>query len=256
MNTKVSIVTPSYNSGKYIEKTIQSVISQTYEDWEMIIIDDSSSDNSVDLIKEFCKKEKRIKLLVLDENVGSGRVRNLCIEKAEGRFIAFLDSDDYWSPNKLEKQVNYMIENDYSFTYTQYYEIEDATNQLKNLVKSPIKVNYKKILQNDYIGCLTAMYDTEKLGKRYMPEIRKRQDWVLWIRILKDIDWAYGIQEPLAYYRTGIKSLSNNKFKLLKHNYNVYKKELKFNHFTSAFYFVNFLIHYFTFKFLSVKKLD
>jgi len=252
----VSIITPSFNSKNYIGKTIESVISQEYQDWEMIIVDDFSTDDSVVFIEEYCEKDARIKLISLPENKGPGIVRNIAIKEAKGRYIAFLDSDDLWTPNKLQKQILFMEQGDLPFTYTQYYEFSDQTGKILSLVKSPRKVDYKKILKNGYIGCLTVIYDTEKLGKRYMPEIRKRQDWSLWINILSDIDYALGIQEPLAYYRVGNSSISQNKLTLIKHNFNVYRIQLKFSFIKSTLLMLNFLIHYFIFKKFGVKKIN
>lgn len=249
MKIEVSIITPSFNSEHYITDTIESVINQTFQNWEMIIVDDCSNDNSVAIIEEYCLKDSRIKLFRLDENLGSGKVRNICIEKASGRYLAFLDSDDYWAVDKLEKQISFMKANNFVFTYTQYFEFQSTTGQVKTLIKCPDKVTYSMILRDGgYLGCLTVVYDTNFFGKRKMPEIRKRQDWALWIKMLKEIDCAHGILEPLAYYRTGNTSLSKNKIKLVKHNFMVYRKELGMSFFESFYRMSIFLINYFLFK--------
>lgn len=250
----VSIITPVYNAEKYVSKCIDSVIGQTYSNWEHILVDDCSSDDSTRIINEFALKDNRVKLFRQDHNGGAGLARNRAIQESSGRFIAFLDCDDYWHHLKLEKQVNFMINNNYSFTYTDYYIIHKEEKQPKYRIKAPAKVNYNKMLDNDYIGCLTAIYDAKSLGKNYMPKIRKRQDWVLWLNILKKVDYAYCFQEPLAYYRVGDDSLSKNKFKLLKHNFNVYYRELKFTFLKSIIMMVNFLVHYFIYKAISKKK--
>ncbi len=253
--TKVSIITPSYNSSKYVEECINSVINQTFSDWEHILIDDCSKDGSVEIIKKYVKEDHRFKLIQLDKNSGAGIARNRGIELSSGRFVAFLDCDDYWHSQKLEKQIEFMINNNYAFTYTDYYIINKNEKNPQYQIKAPEKVNYKKMLNNDYIGCLTAIYDTNFLGKNYMPDIRKRQDWVLWINILEKVDYAYCFQEPLAYYRIGDESLSKNKLKLLKHNFNVYHKELKISFLVSALMMINFLFHYFKYKKTSKIKL-
>lgn len=249
MNPEVSIITPSYNSSGYIGTTIKSVLSQSFENWEMIIVDDASTDDSSEVIQQYSKIDSRIKLFVLDENVGSGNTRNVCIDKAKGRYLAFLDADDYWKPDKLEKQISFMKINKYHLTYTEYYEFNNETGNIETHIKSPKKVSRNMILMNGgFIGCLTVIYDTSFFGKRYMPKIRKRQDWATWIKMLKDIDFAYGIQEPLAYYRKGNSSLSQRKIYLLKHNFMVYRKELGMSLFKSVYYMTRFLIYHFFFK--------
>lgn len=254
MNNKVSIITPVYNSERFIADCIKSVQSQTYSDWEHILVDDCSSDLSASTIKEFSRYDKRIKYFKLSSNSGAGVARNAGIEYAKGRYIAFLDSDDFWREDKLEKQVGLIIQNSYAFVYSQYY-IVGNDNVPMSIVKSPKKVNFNKMLCNDYIGCLTVVYDSKVLGKQYMPTIRKRQDWVLWLKLLKKVDNAFCVQEPLAYYRVGNATLSKNKFKLIKHNFNVYYKQLDFPYVISFILMINFLIHYFYFKKTSIKKL-
>lgn len=251
----VSIITPVYNSEKFLANNIASVQAQTYTNWEHILVDDCSTDDSVKIIEEYASLDNRVKLIKLSKNSGAGVARNTAIEVAKGKFIAFLDADDYWHKDKLNKQIAYMLHHDCSFSYTQYYIVE-GKSEPKYLVQSPDIVSYKSILKNGYIGCLTAIYDAEKIGKHYMPVVRKRQDWLLWINILKKIGHAYGIQEPLAYYRVGNKSLSNNKFRLLKYNFNVYHKELGMSYAISVWRMGVFLIHYFYFKSFKIKKLN
>ncbi|MFD2724787.1 glycosyltransferase family 2 protein [Hyunsoonleella rubra] len=246
---KVSIITPSFNCQDYISKTIDSVLSQTYSNWEMIIVDDCSTDNSVEIIQNYCAKDKRIKLFISDKNMGSGRSRNKCLEKATGRYIAFLDSDDYWSNIKLERQIAFMEENSFNLTYSMYFEFDSDTGRLLTKVKVPKKVNFGMLLKNGgYMGCLTVIYDSYFFGKRDMPEIRKRQDWALWLKMLKEIDYAHGLQEPLAYYRLGNSSLSKSKLKLVKYNFSVYRKELRMSFLRSLYHMIVFLIHHFFYK--------
>ncbi|MEJ4087309.1 glycosyltransferase family 2 protein [Galbibacter orientalis] len=252
---EVSIITPVYNSSSFLKDNIESLQKQTFKNYEHILIDDCSSDSSVEMIENYAKIDNRIKLIRLDKNSGAGVARNTGIKAAIGRYISFLDADDYWHASKLERQIKFMSEMDCAFSYTQYYIVEGNEEKPSYIVKSPSKINYNDILKNCYVGCLTAMYDTQKIGKFYMPKIRKRQDWVLWIKILEKTNVAYGIQEPLAYYRVGNESLSNNKFKLIKYNFSVYHEVLKMGYLTSVYRMVLFLFHYFKFKTFSKKSL-
>lgn len=242
-NNIVSIITPTYNSSKYIEETIRSIINQTYTNWELLITDDCSSDNTLQIIEAFQAKDKRIKVFKLKTNSGAGVARNNSIRKASGKFIAFCDSDDKWLPNKLEKQINFLHKNNQPFTYSSY-KVIDESGIFKEVITCPKKVTFQKMLRNNYVGCLTAIYDSEKLGKMYMPEIRTRQDWVLWLNILKTIKTAKGITEPLAIYTDRSNSISSNKIKLLVSNWKVYKNELGYNSIMSTILTFNFLIFY------------
>ncbi|MFS4483530.1 glycosyltransferase family 2 protein [Hyunsoonleella sp. 2307UL5-6] len=253
---KVSIITAVYNASEHLQDCINSVLNQTYQNWEHILVDDCSSDNSIQVIKEYINKDSRIKLITQSLNKGAGHARNKAIKASSGRFIAFLDCDDYWSTEKLTKQIDSMIKYNYPFSCAHYYEFEDTNGNIDTLVKCPKKITYNMLLKNGgYVGCLTVVYDTKRFGKRYMPEIRKRQDWALWLKMLKEIDFAYGIQEPLAYYRRGNASLSKNKIKLIKHNFNVYKNELNMSYLESTYRMTMFLYYHFFLKPFSRKKL-
>ena len=219
----VSIITPLYNSEKYIKKTIKSVLNQSYKNWEIIIIDDFSKDKGKKIVKNYAKNYSKINLIELDENKGAAFARNKGIEVSKGRFIAFLDSDDFWHHDKLKKQVKFMLENNYYFTYTKYQLVDKKGNILNKNINIKNKLNYRKLLFTNYIGCLTAMYDTKKLGKVYMPLIRKRQDYALWLKILKKINYGYGLNETLAYYRIHNNSISSNKFELLRYQWKLYR---------------------------------
>ncbi|UBZ15863.1 glycosyltransferase [Flagellimonas marinaquae] len=251
----VSIVTPVFNSQKYISECISSVLDQTYKNWEHILVDDCSTDNSAHIIKGFAEKDNRIIYVKLSKNSGAGVARNKAIELAKGNYIAFLDSDDLWTPFKLEKQISFMKTNKHAFSYSDYYVINENFKTPLYLVKAPKKVDFKKMRRNDYIGCLTAIYDVSYFGKKYMPIIRKRQDWVLWLNLLKETDYAYCLNEPLAFYRIGNQSLSSSKFKLLKHNFNVYYIELGYSFVKSIYHIVVFLTFYFHYKLTSKKKI-
>jgi len=236
MNSLVSIITPSHKCENFISKTIDSVLSQTYRNWEMIIVDDCSPDNSNEIIEKYCKKDNRIKLIRLEKNSGPAVARNRAIKEANGRYIAFLDADDLWKPEKLEKQIKFMQTNDYELTYTNYATMSENGNSLNHTIFSPEKLNYKELLKANKIGCLTAIYDTEKIGKVYMPLIKKRQDYGLWLKILKKIDYAYNVNEVLSIYRVMNNSVSSNKIDLLKYNYALFREHEKFSVLRSLYY--------------------
>ena len=177
MKPTVSIITPCYNSEKFISETIVSIQKQTLKDWELVITDDCSTDSSVDIIKSFISTDNRINLYCLDTNMGPGAARNNSINKSKGRYIAFCDSDDQWKPLKLEMQVEFMKTHKLAFTYSSY-EIINEDGKLTGKVTPPPNLRFKDMLRNNYVGCLTAIYDSKIIGKHLMSEIRKRQDWV------------------------------------------------------------------------------
>jgi len=235
-NSLVSIITPSYNSEKLISQTIDSVINQTYKNWEMLIVDDLSTDNANVIIENYVQKDSRIKLIKLEKNSGAAVARNKAIKKASGRFIAFLDSDDLWYANKLEIQLKFMKQNDLSFTYSSYDLIDEKNTKIGTFKTKKI-INYEEMLKTCSVGCLTAIYDTHKLGKVYMPDILKRQDYGLWLKILKQMDAAQGVLEPLASYRILEKSLSSNKIKASYYQWKIYTKVEKLSFVKSIYYF-------------------
>lgn len=243
MNMKelVSIITPSYNSSKYIGKTIKSILSQTYTNWELIVIDDCSTDNSVEQLNIYADQDDRIKIISLEKNSGAAVARNTGIKYAQGRFIAFLDSDDTWDSNKLEKQIEFMLTNDYAFTYTAYHKVNEHGEYLST-VNIPERISYNELLKTCVIGCLTAMYDTETLGKITFPLIRKRQDFALWLKILKKVPFAYGLDEDLASYTVRNDSISANKFKAAQYNWYLYRKIENLSLIQSLYYFSHYMI--------------
>lgn len=232
----VSIVMPSYCSGRFISYAISSVINQTYENWEMIIVDDVSPDNSNDIINGYVKNDSRIKLICLVNNSGPAVARNRAIEEAKGRFVAFLDADDLWMPDKLEKQISFMQENDTALSYSSYELIDEAGNRLGFIKSPPEKLNYQDMLKENQIGCLTAIYDKKILGKCYMPLIRKRQDYGLWLSILKQIPNASKVQGVLAVYRVREDSISSGKLGLLKYNFKLFYNIEKMPFIKSVYY--------------------
>ena len=226
----VSIITPMYNSEKFIDATIQSVQSQTYQDWEMIIVDDASTDRSIEIVKKIMSNEPRLQLKQLADNLGPAHTRNNGIKLAKGRFLAFLDSDDLWHKDKLEKQIKFMQKNEYAFTFTGYEKIDEKGKKIGNILPFKGQVTYHDLLKSNHIGCLTAMIDLKILGyKMYMPDIKKRQDQGLWLEILKEIDKAYCLYEILGQYRIREGSISVNKIDNLKYQWKLYRNIEKLN---------------------------
>ena len=249
MDNLVSIITPIYNSEKYITETIESIQAQTYTNWELLITDDCSTDQSIDIIKSHQKNDNRIRLFLLDKNQGAGVARNNSIKEANGRYIAFCDSDDLWKQDKLAKQIKFMKENQVSFTYCSYDIVNEKREYTQTIIPPPV-ITYNDLLSWCWVGCLTAIYDTKKLGKKYFPKIRKRQDYILWLQILKEINQTKGLLESLATYTKRPGSISSNKFGLVKYNYLVYKKGLGYNSFKSIVLLGRYLYKYITKKLL------
>jgi len=235
---QVSIITPVHNAYSHIEETIQSILKQTFTDWELILIDDYSSDMGIHILNKYEELDPRIHLFENPKNLGAAISRNKGIEMAKGRFIAFLDSDDLWEPNKLELQVKFMLENKYAFSFTGYHKFREDIVVGQHVV--PAKVDHEELLKTCSIGCLTAMYDTDQLGKVFMPIISRRQDFALWLKILKMIPYAYGINQPLAKYRLRGDSISGNKFLAAKYQWKVYRDFEHLSFFKSCYYFVHY----------------
>ena len=166
MSDLVTVITPMYNSGKYIEETLESVISQTHENWEMFIVDDGSSDNCVEVVNGFKNFDHRIKLITSEKNQGAAISRNIGIREANGRYIAFLDSDDLWVPTKLEEQINFMSKNQLALSYSSYEKIDEFGNHIKNINVVNTQTTYHNLLKSNYIGCLTAMIDLKMMEQK------------------------------------------------------------------------------------------
>ncbi|NIJ45447.1 glycosyltransferase involved in cell wall biosynthesis [Wenyingzhuangia heitensis] len=231
----VSIITPCYNSEKFITETIHSVLNQTYQNWELLITDDGSIDNSISIIQSFADKDDRIQLYTI-KNGGAAVARNHSIKLSNGDYIAFLDSDDVWSPQKLEKQIDFMEINNYPISYTSYQRMTEDSVLLNQTVIVLQRVNYKDMLGANKIGCLTAVYNKNILGKIYMPLIRKRQDYALWLKILKTTPYAYGLGDVLAVYRIRNTSLSAKKTEMLKWNWLLFRQVEKKSIIVSIYY--------------------
>ncbi|MBP3950063.1 glycosyltransferase family 2 protein [Bacillus suaedae] len=223
-NPLVSIITPVYKAELYIEGMIESVQAQTYENWELIMVDDKSPDRSSQIIKKYAAEDNRIRLISLNENSGAAIARNTAIENSNGKYIAFLDSDDQWLPAKLTKQIHFMETNHIDFSFTEYENMTVDGVRTGKVIHIPEVIDYEGLLRNTIIGCLTVMINREKVKDIKMVNMRTRQDFVLWLSILKRGYKAYGLQENLALYRKGANSISSNKLKAAKQNWYVYRK--------------------------------
>lgn len=231
----VSIVTPNYNCGKYIAETIESVRNQTYTNWEMLIVDDCSTDNSVAIAQSYAQKDSRIHVLIQSKNSGAALARNRALDEARGEYIAFLDSDDLWLPEKLEKQVSFMRANNCDFCFTEYEHIDEDGNSL-NIVAKVIKhLTYTKMLLHCWPGCLTVMYNQEITGKITIPDIKKNNDHALFLRVLTCCSNACGIPELLAKYRIRKGSISRKKFEIIQYYIKTLHEFEKLPYFFSLF---------------------
>ncbi|HGH1671491.1 glycosyltransferase family 2 protein [Bacillus thuringiensis] len=238
----VSVITPSYNSIRFIGETISSVQNQSYENWEMIIVDDGSTDQSAVKIKEIIEGDSRIRLLSLKENVGAAKARNLAIQEARGRYIAFLDSDDIWLPHKLKTQLLFMEEMNIAFSYASYSLIDENGNELNREVSAPKSVDYHYLVGNTIIGCLTVMIDREKIPYVEMPSIQP-EDTALWLNLLHEGYEAKGIQQVLAKYRIVTNSVSRNKIRAAFRYWKLLREQERLNSVQIFYYFSKYAYH-------------
>ena len=243
MNNLVSIITPAYNAEKYIKDTIESVIAQTYTNWEMIIVDDASVDNTKNIIKSYQEKDERIKLISLNTNQGVANARNTAIVNAKGQYIAFLDADDFWDKEKLSKQIEFMQNNKIAFSY-HAYKLFDLSNQKQKEIFVPKNLNYKELLKGNTTGsCLTVCLDRKIVNHIYFSK-EKHEDYICWLDILKQYDiTAFGINKVLGTYRIGKKSISSNKLKSAVWNWNVYRNSQKLSILESLYYMYFYIIN-------------
>lgn len=237
----VSIVMPNYNGAPYIRETVASVLAQSYENWELLFVDDCSSDNSLEIIRSF--SDERIQILSTQANSGAARARNVAIEAARGKYIAFLDSDDLWFPDKLSRQLTFMEENGYVFTFGDYEVIDGQGKQLALFQPRLDSCTYPDVLRHNYIGCLTALYNAQVLGKVLMPEDAiKREDLACWLAILKKTEKAYCLHEVLAQYKVHANSVSSNKLKMMKYQWDTYRKVEHLSLVKSMYYLANWAV--------------
>lgn len=235
----VSIVVPVYNAGKFIEKTMEMVRRQTYQQWELLLVDDGSTDDGKKKIEAWCGRDGRIRLIAKEKNQGAAQARNTGIDHASGRFLAFLDADDIWMPDKLEKELRFMADKDAAFAFTSYEFGDENARGTGRKVRAPETVTYKEALSRTVIFTTTVMFDLDKIGKDLikMPDVAS-EDTATWWKILRGGYIAYGLDEALAIYRRPAKSLSSNKWEAVKRIWNLYRNEEKLPFFYSAWNFV------------------
>jgi len=237
-NPLVSIITPVYNSASSLKPCIESVLNQSYENWELLIVNDASEDESMRIAESY--SDKRIRIYRHHQNLGAAEARNLGTRNAKGDLIAFLDADDYWYAHKLERQLPYMKHVDVCFS--SYDLMNEKGEFLGRKIEAHEELRYSKLLKANYIGNLTGIYNVKSLGRIYTKNLRKRQDWLLWLEALKRSDKpAYGIKESLAIYRIHSGSLSANKCNLIKHNFLVYRKGLGYSRVKASLLTLRFL---------------
>ena len=244
MEKLVSVITPAYNASEYIGETIESVLNQSYTNWEMLIVDDCSKDNTVEIVSKYSEKDNRIKLLKHTENQGVAATRNTALKEAKGDYIAFLDSDDMWHSEKLLKQLVFMEENQYVLTYTGYQKYMSETKENGKVITVPEEMTYESIFYNTAIACLTVMVNKEKSGEFFMPLLNHTEDQCTWQSILKKCDCkAYGLNENLALYRVSSNSLTGNKVDAVKKQWNTYRKYHKLSVIKSFIYFTGYVLN-------------
>ncbi|HAE61860.1 MAG: teichuronic acid biosynthesis glycosyltransferase TuaG [Thermosediminibacterales bacterium] len=227
-NPLVSVIVPTYNSCETISVTLQSVLGQTLEDWECIVVDDCSIDNTVSVVKSFMG-DRRLRFFSLPTNSGVAVARNKGIKESKGRFIAFLDSDDEWYPAKLERHIEFMLTTKSFFSFTSYEVVRQLRGKTERIIKAPRVLTYKKELCFNHICTSTVIYDSHVIGKVFMPNMRKRQDYATWLYILRNFGKGYGLREVLTRYYKQPNSLSSNKADLVKYNWELYRKHEKLN---------------------------
>lgn len=220
----VSIITPTYNCGAFIAETMDSVLAQTYGNWEMIIVDDCSTDDTKAVVEAYQAKDARFIYHCLEQNSGAAVARTKAMELANGEYMAFLDSDDLWTPDKLERQLKFMNDNSYAFSCTAYEQIDEESKPLGKVIKTVPKTDYNRLLLDCPVGNSTVMYNVEKMGKFQVPNIRKRNDDALWLQMLKKEKYIHGMEDVLMRYRIRSGSISANKFKVIKYHWILYRE--------------------------------
>lgn len=220
----VSIITPTYNCGAFIAETMDSVLAQTYTDWEMIIVDDCSTDDTRSVVEAYQAKDSRFIYYCLEQNSGAAVARTKAMELANGEYMAFLDSDDLWTPDKLERQLKFMNDNGYAFTCTAYEQIDEQSQPLDKVIKTVPKTDYNRLLLDCPVGNSTVMYSVAKMGKFQVPNIRKRNDDALWLQMLKKEKYIHGMPDMLMRYRIRSGSISANKLKVIKYHWILYRE--------------------------------
>lgn len=239
----VSIIMPSYNAAQFIAESIESVLAQTYVDWELLITDDCSKDQTLEIAQSYEREDPRIKVFALPINSGAATARNHSLANAKGEYIAFLDSDDLWKPTKLERQLDFMLTGDYAFTFTNYELMDEDGHLLSKELKMPQSLSYNQYLRNTAIGCLTVVVNREKIGDFSMLNIRAAEDMSTWLRFLKKVGKAYALKENLATYRLVGNSVSSKKLKSAKDVWRCYRDIEHLSLARSIYSFVGYAFH-------------
>lgn len=232
----VSVIMPLYNSSAFMEESVRSVLGQTFADFELVLVDDCSTDDTLTFAEALAGEDARIRVVAQPENAGACATRNAGISAARGRYIAFLDSDDQWKKEKLAIQLAGMLEKNAAFSYTDYM-VTDEHGAVIRLNSTPERMNYHDLMKNTVIGCSTVVYDSERLGKRYFPLIRKHEDLALWLSILREIDHAHRCGPALSLYRIHPGSLSANKLKAASYTWEIYRRIEGLSLLSAAYYF-------------------
>lgn len=239
-NKLVSIITPMYKGATFVGETIESVQAQTCQDWEMIIVDDCSPDGGagIAVVKKYAEMDPRIILIESKENKGASGARNIALRKAKGRYVAFLDSDDLWHPDFIEKQLKFMQERNAGMVFSSHRHIDEKTKEEIRTIIVPEKVNYKMILRACPLFISTVMYDAQKCGENFFNEEWKsmRDDWIFYLTILKEMDWAYGNKEILVDYRLRKNSVTGNKMKVIYPQWRVLREVERVPFYKSVYY--------------------
>ena len=243
---RVSIIMPAYNNGAFIGAAIESVLAQTHAHWELLIVDDASSDDTLAQAEQFQTKDQRIRVFVMAENQGASFCRNYATKKSTGDFIAFLDADDLWAPEKLERQLAFMQAHDLGVSFTAYKQVDLQGNDRGIVVLSLTELSAAKQKTNNFIGNLTGMYAVERVGRLMAPEMRKRQDWALWHKAITVSGGpAKGMAETLASYRVSPGSMSSRKWGLIQHNFAFYRQYLGYSWIKACLWLLVFFAIYF-----------
>lgn len=236
----VSVIVPCYNMERFISDTIESVRRQTYPHWELLIVDDASTDRTAEIIRHWSEVDPKIHVAIKEKHSGIADTRNQAISMAQGRYYAFLDADDLWHPEKIETQLKFMTDRNIGFSYSSYECVDESGKPTGKTIKTAGDLDYKAYLRNTIIGCSTVMLDTEKVGKVVVPRFRTSEDAATWLNILKKGFIAYAIEQPLTSYCIRTRSASSNKLKASADLWKVYRQNEKLPFFKALYYFCHY----------------
>lgn len=239
----VSVITPMYNGEKYLTEMIDSVINQTYSNWELVIVDDYSTDNSCKIVEEYVKQDSRIRLIKQKKNAGPAEARRVSIKNAKGKYIAFLDCDDIWMPEKLEKQIGYMESNGVTVTCTSYHIGSEDCKVIHKEFIVPKLINYKMLLKQNYLSCDTVVINKEAVREISIESYKKHEDYITWLRLIKQVNEVHGIRDSLAVYRMRNNSRSSGKVDSAFQIWKVYKEKEKLNSISATIYTLYYIVN-------------